>query len=89
MPVLIRRRSVGRPAIDPSPVISEFSFGHVVARMLSFGVELPAGDIDERAVGKTNEPVSVRGHGPRCWALGPALMTSHPPAGGPKLRTAQ
>lgn len=69
MPVLILSCSVRRTAIDLPPMTREFSFGRVKRRMLGVRVELPARDIDERAVRESNELVPIRSDGARCGIL--------------------
>jgi hypothetical protein len=78
MPILIPGRSVGRAAIDLSPMACEFSLGRVVGGMMSIRVELPARYIHERAVREPNESVAVRPHGPRRGIRGRVPVATNP-----------
>lgn len=77
-PVLLGGCYVGRTAIDLSPVGRELSFGRVVRGMRSFGVKLPARDVDERAVREVNDSVSVRVYGAPCGILGAGSVAADP-----------
>lgn len=50
--------------------------------MLRVWIELPACDIDDRAVRKADDAVSIGGRGPRGWIRGRCPVPANPRRGG-------
>jgi hypothetical protein len=78
VPVLVVRRSVDRSAIDLPPMHCKISFGSIVGGVRRVRIELPTCHIDERAIRKSDDAVSIGGHGSRGGIGGCGSVPANP-----------